>query len=245
MMVDFVDGELDVLLCTTIIESGLDIPRANTMFVDRADAFGLAQLYQLRGRIGRSQGARVLLPAGAARGRAHPTRPAAARGAAALHRARRGLPDRVARPRDPRRRRAARRQAVGLDRRGRLRHCTRSMLEEAVAELRGEPIHPRARSRAHDRRARLHPRRLRARHRPAARPLQAAVARRATRTRWASLVTEITDRYGEPPDEVVAARRAHVVKALGAAARRHGARARRRRASRSRSPTTRRSSRSR
>ncbi|MGZ3404916.1 MAG: transcription-repair coupling factor, partial [Polyangia bacterium] len=55
VMVDFVDGKADVLLCTTIIESGLDIPRANTMFVNRADMFGLAQLYQLRGRIGRSR----------------------------------------------------------------------------------------------------------------------------------------------------------------------------------------------
>jgi transcription-repair coupling factor (superfamily II helicase) len=55
VMIDFVDGKLDVLVCTTIIESGLDIPRANTMFVNRADAFGLAQLYQLRGRIGRGK----------------------------------------------------------------------------------------------------------------------------------------------------------------------------------------------
>ena len=54
-MVEFVEGELDVLVATTIVESGLDIPRANTMFVARADAFGLAQLYQLRGRIGRSK----------------------------------------------------------------------------------------------------------------------------------------------------------------------------------------------
>jgi transcription-repair coupling factor (superfamily II helicase) len=54
-MVQFVQGELDVLVATTIVESGLDIPRANTMFVSRADAFGLAQLYQLRGRIGRSK----------------------------------------------------------------------------------------------------------------------------------------------------------------------------------------------
>ena len=54
-MVEFVQGELDVLVATTIVESGLDIPRANTMFVARADAFGLAQLYQLRGRIGRSK----------------------------------------------------------------------------------------------------------------------------------------------------------------------------------------------
>lgn len=54
VMLDFVEGRADVLLSTTIIESGLDIPRANTMFVDRADTFGLSQLYQLRGRIGRS-----------------------------------------------------------------------------------------------------------------------------------------------------------------------------------------------
>jgi len=55
VMVQFVQGELDILVATTIVESGLDIPRANTMFVARADAFGLAQLYQLRGRIGRSK----------------------------------------------------------------------------------------------------------------------------------------------------------------------------------------------
>ncbi len=50
----FAAGEADVLVCTTIIESGLDIPNANTIIVDRADALGLAQLYQLRGRVGRS-----------------------------------------------------------------------------------------------------------------------------------------------------------------------------------------------
>ena len=51
----FYDGEYDVLLSTTIVESGLDIPRANTLIVHRADMFGLAQLYQLRGRVGRSK----------------------------------------------------------------------------------------------------------------------------------------------------------------------------------------------
>jgi transcription-repair coupling factor (superfamily II helicase) len=54
-MVGFVDGESDILVSTTIVESGLDIPNANTMFVAQADRFGLAQLYQLRGRIGRSR----------------------------------------------------------------------------------------------------------------------------------------------------------------------------------------------
>jgi transcription-repair coupling factor (superfamily II helicase) len=54
VMERFSDGEADVLVCTTIIESGLDIPAANTMIVERAGNFGLAQLYQLRGRIGRS-----------------------------------------------------------------------------------------------------------------------------------------------------------------------------------------------
>ncbi|TLM65456.1 MAG: transcription-repair coupling factor [Deltaproteobacteria bacterium] len=53
-MLDFIEGRTDVLLCTAIIENGLDIPRANTIIIDRADTFGLAQLYQLRGRVGRS-----------------------------------------------------------------------------------------------------------------------------------------------------------------------------------------------
>jgi transcription-repair coupling factor (superfamily II helicase) len=52
-MDDFSQGEIDILLSTSIIESGLDIPNANTLIVDRADTFGLAQLYQLRGRVGR------------------------------------------------------------------------------------------------------------------------------------------------------------------------------------------------
>jgi transcription-repair coupling factor (superfamily II helicase) len=52
-MKQFINGEIDVLLSTSIIESGLDIPNANTLIVDRADTFGLAQLYQLRGRVGR------------------------------------------------------------------------------------------------------------------------------------------------------------------------------------------------
>src|SRR3546814_889717 len=55
VMTDFYDRKYDVLLSTNIVESGLDIPTANTMILHRADMFGLAQLYQLRGRIGRSK----------------------------------------------------------------------------------------------------------------------------------------------------------------------------------------------
>jgi transcription-repair coupling factor (superfamily II helicase) len=53
VMLDFTDGKADVLVCTTIIESGLDIPNVNTILINHADKFGLAQLYQLRGRVGR------------------------------------------------------------------------------------------------------------------------------------------------------------------------------------------------
>jgi transcription-repair coupling factor (superfamily II helicase) len=54
-IVSFFNKEIDMLVCTTIIESGMDIPNANTMFVDQAQALGLSQLYQLRGRVGRSK----------------------------------------------------------------------------------------------------------------------------------------------------------------------------------------------
>ena len=77
VMARFVAGKIDVLVCTTIIESGLDIPNANTIIIDRADRFGLADLYQLRGRVGRAEHKayaylllpRELLPIGAARKR--------------------------------------------------------------------------------------------------------------------------------------------------------------------------------
>jgi len=55
VMTRFIGGKIDVLVCTTIIESGLDIPNANTIVIDRADQFGLADLYQLRGRVGRGE----------------------------------------------------------------------------------------------------------------------------------------------------------------------------------------------
>ena len=54
IMGDFISGEIDVLVCTTIIETGMDISNANTMIIHDADRLGLSQLYQLRGRVGRS-----------------------------------------------------------------------------------------------------------------------------------------------------------------------------------------------
>src|SRR3970282_1083300 len=85
----FPRGEADVLLSTTIIESGLDIPNANTIVINRADTFGLAQLYQLRGRVGRSdrrahaylRHRRGLPLSGGARKRLHPSFSASDRGA--------------------------------------------------------------------------------------------------------------------------------------------------------------------
>ena len=68
VMVKFIKKEYDILLCTTIIGSGIDIPAANTIIINRADRFGLAQLYQLRGRVGRSKAqahAFLLIPKGA------------------------------------------------------------------------------------------------------------------------------------------------------------------------------------
>jgi transcription-repair coupling factor (superfamily II helicase) len=75
-MIDFVEGKINVLVCTTIIESGLDIPNANTILIDNADRFGLAELHQLRGRVGRYKHrafAYMLLPA------SRPITPTAAR----------------------------------------------------------------------------------------------------------------------------------------------------------------------
>ena len=121
IMTAFYDGAYDVLLSTSIVESGLDIPTANTLIVHRADMFGLAQLYQLRGRVGRSKArayALFTVPAEKSltvHGRAPP------QGAAIARHARRRLPARQPRPGYPRRRQPARRGAVRPYPGGRLR----------------------------------------------------------------------------------------------------------------------------
>ena len=117
----FYDGQYDVLLSTTIVESGLDIPTANTLIVHRADMFGLAQLYQLRGRVGRSKPRAYALFTLPAEPQADRHRRAAAEGAAVARHARRRLPAGQPRPRHPRRRQPARRGAVRPHQGGRLR----------------------------------------------------------------------------------------------------------------------------
>ena len=121
IMSAFYDGKYDVLLSTTIVESGLDIPTANTLIVHRADMFGLAQLYQLRGRVGRSKLRAYALFTLPAQQQDHAAGRAAAEGAAIARHARRRLPARLARSRHPRRRQSARRGAVRPHQGGRLR----------------------------------------------------------------------------------------------------------------------------
>ena len=117
----FYDRKYDVLLSTTIVESGLDIPSANTLIVYRADRFGLAQLYQLRGRVGRSKTrAYAYLTTPADRPITEAAREAPA-GARRSRQPRRRLPARQPRSRHPRRRQSARRRAVGPHQGGRLR----------------------------------------------------------------------------------------------------------------------------
>ena len=121
-MVDFVAHKFDVLLATTIIENGLDISNANTIIINRADRYGLSQLYQLRGRVGRSDRrayAYLLVPPedSLSHGRQE-----AAGGDSRVQRSRQRLPRGGARPRDPRRRQPARRRAERAHRSDRLRH---------------------------------------------------------------------------------------------------------------------------
>ena len=121
VVLDFWQGAYDVLVCTTIVESGIDMPTVNTLVVDRADLLGLGQLHQLRGRVGRAghAGLRLSLPPGrpgpvgdGLRAPAHHRRP---------HRAGLRLQDRPPGPADPGGGQPARPRPVGPHRRHRLR----------------------------------------------------------------------------------------------------------------------------
>ena len=115
LMVDFYHRRFNLLVCTTIIESGIDVPTANTIMINRADRLGLAQLHQLRGRVGRSHHrAYAYLLDAAAQGADRRCRQAP-RGHRVAGGAGRGLRAGHARPRDPRRRRVARRVAERPD----------------------------------------------------------------------------------------------------------------------------------
>jgi transcription-repair coupling factor (superfamily II helicase) len=144
-MARFVAGKIDVLVCTTIIESGLDIPNANTIIIDRADRFGLADLYQLRGRVGRAEHkayAYLLLPrelmtVGAARKRINAIRQYSSLGAG-FRIAMRDLEIRGAG------------SILGTAQSGHIMtvgfdlYC--QLLKQAVAQLKGEKLKPRAES---------------------------------------------------------------------------------------------------
>ena len=120
VMLAFMRHEFDVLVATTIIENGLDIPLANTMLINRADRHGLSELYQLRGRVGRSNRrayAYLLIPPDT---RTDRHRPPTARGAQGVQRSWRGLQDCRARSGTARRRQHAGRRAERPHRSGRL-----------------------------------------------------------------------------------------------------------------------------
>ena len=120
-MLDFVARKYDVLLATTIVENGLDIPNANTIIINRADRYGLSQLYQLRGRVGRSDRPAYAYLLDSTRGQPRADREEAPGGHQGVQRSRQRLPRGRARSRDSRRRESARRRAERAHRGHRLR----------------------------------------------------------------------------------------------------------------------------
>ena len=204
IMSAFYDGKYDVLLSTTIIESGLDIPTANTLIVHRADRFGLAQLYQLRGRVGRAKiraYALFTLPAGTPDHRAGR---AAAEGAAIARHAGRRLPARLARPRHSRRRQSAGRGAIRPHQGSRLRALP---ADAGRGGRQPEGRHRRAGRRQmvaadHDRHAGAHSGRLCRRPAGAARRFIAGSRTIEDEREIDAFGAELVDRFGPLPEEV-------------------------------------------
>jgi transcription-repair coupling factor (superfamily II helicase) len=200
VMLSFVEGRADVLVATTIVENGLDIPRANTLIVNRADRYGLAQLYQLRGRVGRSDRrahAYLLVPPDTVLSEVARKRLAAIRefsdlGAgfriAALDLELRGAGNLLGGQQ------SGHLQAVGLD-------LYVKLLEQAVLELRGEPLREAPRA--------VLNLRLEMRVPPAYVPethQRLSIYKRVSQARGApeidALREEVRDRYGPLPVEV-------------------------------------------
>ena len=215
-MRDFTAQRFNVLLCSTIIETGIDIPTANTIVIHRADKFGLAQLHQLRGRVGRSHHqayAYLLTPPEDALEQAGEE---AARGDPDDGGARLGLLPRDARPRDPRRGRGAGRVAVGRDPGSRL------LALRAHARARGARAEGGQGARARRRRRRRH-RGQPARAGAAAGEPTAATCTSASRSTsaWPTprrarqldvLREELVDRFGELPEPARALLECHRVR---------------------------------
>jgi transcription-repair coupling factor (superfamily II helicase) len=200
VMLAFVEGRTDVLVATTIVENGLDIPRANTLVVNRADRYGLAQLYQLRGRVGRSDRrahAYLLVPPDTVLSEIARKRLAAIRefsdlGAgfriAALDLELRGAGNLLGGQQ------SGHIQAVGLD-------LYVKLLEQAILELRGEPPREAPRAVLHLRvEMRIPPAYVPETHQ------RLSIYKRVSQVRKEDEVSplraELRDRYGPPPPEV-------------------------------------------
>ena len=201
VMLDFIDYKYDVLVATTIIENGIDIPRANTIIINRADNYGLSQLYQLRGRVGRSNRrayAYLLIPSELE------LTPIARRrlvGDPRIFRSRCGISARGARSRTSRRGKHSRRPAIGPSRRARVR----SLHKNARAHDRRDS---RRRDRGRDerfdqsRRRRFDPEGLHCGSQPAAADLQTHLVRGDSEEELLPIHAEIEDRYGRIPGSV-------------------------------------------
>ncbi len=200
VMLAFVEGRADVLVATTIVENGLDIPRANTLLVNRADRYGLAQLYQLRGRVGRSDRrafAYLLVPPDTVLSEIARKRLAAIRefsdlGAgfriAALDLELRGAGNLLGGQQ------SGHIQAVGLD-------LYVKLLEQAILELRGEPPREAPRAALHlGVEMRIPPAYVPETHQ------RLSIYKRVSQARKEDeidrLRAELRDRYGPPPPEV-------------------------------------------
>ncbi|HZO09288.1 MAG TPA: transcription-repair coupling factor [Myxococcota bacterium] len=201
VMLSFVEGRADVLVATTIVENGLDIPRANTLIVNRADRYGLAQLYQLRGRVGRSDRrafAYLLVPPDTVLSEIARKRLAAIRefsdlGAgfriAALDLELRGAGNLLGGQQ------SGHIQAVGLD-------LYVKLLEQAILELRGEPPRELPRAALHlGIELRIPPGYVPETHQRL--QVYKRVSQARTTAELESLLAELRDRYGPPPFEVL------------------------------------------